>query len=177
MRMTKQEKELFVGEISEKLKKAKSFIMSTYSGLSVEEITRLRDAIRKTGAKVQVIKNTLIKLALHNAGYDDAAKFLEGPIIYYFDDQNEINTIKEIRNFDKKAEKVKFIAGIVSGTLYDAEELRKLSEIPNRDELISSLLRYLNSPIYGLHNALRYNLSALVRSLNAIKDKKTNDLN
>lgn len=171
-RLTKEEKKKFVEELSQKIKESRALVLSTYSGLTVEEMTELRNVIKELGAEVKVIKNTLMNLALTKAGYEAATSLLKGPIIYYFDNEDEIRVVKEVAKLSSKFEQVQFIGGVISGTVYNAEQMKQLSKIPTRQELMAKLVSSVYSPLYGFYYALQYNLSALVRALDAVKQNR-----
>ena len=66
-----------VEEISEELSKAKSIFMTDFEGLSVDDMTELRQQFRKAGVKYKIVKNTLAKRSAEKVGYDDMVKISE----------------------------------------------------------------------------------------------------
>lgn len=171
-RLTRDEKIKFVEGLQKEMDEAKSFIMSRYMGLSVDEITEIRRELRKNNVDMKVMKNTLVKIALQNKGYKEEAAKLAGPIAYYFDKEDEIRPIKIIKELSKKYDKLEFVAGILEDKFYNEAQLEELSKIPSKNELVAKLVGSLNSPIYGFYYAMRYNLAALLRALDGIREKK-----
>ncbi len=79
---------------------------------------------------------------------------------------------KLVKGFSKKHEDIEFQGGILEGQIIDIEELKKLADLPSREELLAKVVGSLNAPISGFVNVLAGNLRGLVNVLNAIKDNK-----
>ena len=167
-------KKAIVAELTEKIANSKTVILVDYRGLTVEQDTELRAALRKAGVKYEVVKNTLTRFAMNNNGYSDVDSFLNGPtaIAYSYDDV--VAPAKVIAEFAKKFEHLEVKVGIVEGKIFNEKEINKLAELPSREELIAKALAGFNSPIAGFVNVLNGNLRGLVVALNAIAEKKAN---
>ena len=77
---TRQQKEQLVKDLAEKIKDSKAAVFSDFKGLTVKKLTDLRRELREHGVDFQVLKKTLITIALRDAGIEMDAKNLSGQI-------------------------------------------------------------------------------------------------
>lgn len=163
-----------VSALKEKLTKAKTLFITEYRGLTHQQMEQLRKGLKKAEAEFVVAKNTLLKIALKDAGLlqDELEKQLVNPTATLLAFGDEIAAIKELANFIKLIQLPKVKVGLFGGKLATETDFKKLASLPTRDILLATLAMRLKSPIYGLHYALRWNLQGLVVALDAIKSKK-----
>ncbi len=169
---TLQAKKEIVKEISEKVKAAKTIVLADYRGLTVEQDTELRNALRKAGVEYKVLKNTLTSFAMKENGLDEVDAFLNGPTSVAMSDSDVIAPAKIMAEYAKKFEKLELKAGVVEGKLVDVDGIKKIAELPSREVLVAKVLGGLNAPIAGLVNVLNGNIRGLAIVLNAIAEKK-----
>jgi large subunit ribosomal protein L10 len=159
-----------VEEVTKSLSSAKSAALLQYQGLTALDISSLRDKVRSSGGRIEVIKNSLITRALLKIGIN-LPTTLVGPTAIAFSDQDEIAPLKEIDTVNKSKEKTFFKYGIYAGKLLSAEELGKFLSLPSKSALIAQLLGGLKNPLQRMVYAMRYNQTQLVLTLKAIADK------
>lgn len=174
--MKKLQKPAFVTEIANKIREAKSVVAVNYQGIEVKDITKLRQDIAVAGGEFQVIKNTLIKLALEEAGavskdeLDPNGELLSGPTALVFAKNDEITPLqtlgKAVATSTLKLKFGVFKAGEVSN-IYITDKLTKLSKLPNKQVMRGKVVGSLMGPLYGLVGSLRANLQSLVYILKA----------
>lgn len=169
---TLQLKKEVVSEISGKIKAAKSIVLADYRGLTVEQDTELRNALRKAGVEYKVVKNTLTSLAMKENGLGEMDAFLSGPTSIAMSDSDMIAPAKVMSEYARKFEKLELKAGVVEGKVVDVDGIKTLAELPPREVLIARVLGGLNAPITGLVNVLNGNIRGLAIVLNAIAEKK-----
>jgi len=173
--MLKPEKMQKVDEITKKFSDAKSFFLTDFSGLNVEEINDLRRKFRRSAVDYQVIKNTLAKIALKNAGFNSLMEYLVGPTAIAFAVEDPTAPIKIIDEFVKTLrdkEKPKIKVCVFEGEILDASQMDELTNLPSREVLISRLLGGLNSTISGLAYVLNGLISKLILTVKAIEERK-----
>ena len=136
-----------VDEIKGYVSEAKSVVLVDYRGLTVEQDTRLRKALREAGVVYKVYKNTMLHLAFDGTDYAQLDKDLEGPTAIAFGIEDETAPARILNNFSKEAEALQINSAIVDGEYYDENAVKVLATIPSKDELISKLLGSLQSPI------------------------------
>ena len=138
-----------VAEIAEKLQKSVSCVVVDYKGLKVDELTELRNKFREAGIDYKVYKNTLVRRAAAEVGnmaqFDDVNLVGTNAIAFGYEDP--VAPAKIVNDFAKTHPKIELKMGFVEGEFYDAENIKKLAEIPSREELIAKLLGSLKAPV------------------------------
>lgn len=178
--MATQKKIDTVAELTDKLLKAKTFVLADYRGLKHKQLEELRKLLKNVEGEFVVAKNRLFKRALReDSGHalGDKAKELESHLhettALLFSYADEVVPLKELLKFFKIAGFGKAKAGYFDGQVFGEAQVMRLSTIPSRQVLLTQLAGQLNAPIQGLHRALSWNLSELVYALNAVKEKKS----
>lgn len=168
MPLTKTQKEKIIEELIEDLKRQKSLVFVSVSGLKVKDISGLRRKIKEVEGKLKVAKKTLIKIAFEKVRLK-LPEDLTGEVALVYGFENEFLPIKRIFEFSKEKENLKILAGIFEGKTINKDEVIAIAELPSREELLSRLVRSIASPLSGLVNVLQGNLRSLVYVLSAIK--------
>jgi large subunit ribosomal protein L10 len=163
-----------VNQLAEKIKEAKTVVIADYRGVTVEEDTEMRVALRKSGVEYKVVKNNLTKLALEKNGITELEEYLKGPTAIAMSTEDVVAPAKILTEYAKKYKKVELKAGIVEGKIFDAEGLTAIAELPSKEELVAKAIGGMKSPLYGLVNVLNGNIRGLVIALNAIAEQKAN---
>lgn len=140
-----------VSEIAEKVKNAKSVVMFDYRGLTVAEVTELRNEMRKEGVEYVVLKNHAVSRACEQVGIDSSVdEMLHGPSAFAFGYEDAVAPARILKAFIKKTKKCAFKGGIVEGAVTNAKEIEAIADLPSREVLIARLLGSMMSPISGL---------------------------
>lgn len=146
-----EQKKQVVNDISEKFKNAKSVVLVEYKGLTVEKDTELRNKCRDAGVEYKVYKNTLMRFAFEELGYNEITSSLEGPnaVAISFDD--EVSAAKVTNDFAKTSNDTLIIkAGIAEGKVLSADEVKSLASVPTREVLLAQLAGVLQGNIRNL---------------------------
>jgi large subunit ribosomal protein L10 len=144
-----------IDEIKGYVEKASAAVLVDYRGLTVEEDTRLRKALREAGVVYKVYKNTYLKRAFEGTDFAQLNGELEGPTAVAFGIDDGTAPARVIAEFAKKAPKLEFKAGVVEGVYYDVKGIEKIALIPSREVLISKLLGSLQSPVANMARVLK----------------------
>ena len=128
-----------VAEISEAIKDAQSVVLVDYRGLTVEQDTALRKQLREAGINYKVYKNTMMNFAFKGTDFEALAPFLEGPSAIAISNADATAPARELAKFAKTASKLEIKAGVVEGTVYDAQGMAAISLIPSREKLLGSI--------------------------------------
>ena len=168
-----EQKKQIVQGLTEKIKSAQSIVLADYRGLTVEQDTALRNALRAAGVDYKVVKNTLTSLAMKASGLEDLDGFLSGPTAMAISTTDAVAPAKILAEYAKKFEKLELKAGMVEGKVIDVDGIKALAELPSREVLIAKVLGGFNAPISGFVTVLNANLKGLVVALNAIAEQKT----
>jgi len=167
-----ERKKQVVQEIKEKIENSKAIVLVDYRGLDVAEVSDLRNKYREAGVDYKVYKNTMMRFAFEEAGYENFTDNLTGPNGIAFSMEDAIGAAKVSNNYAKDNKKLEIKVGIVDGKIIDIDKIKELADIPGREVLIAKILGSLNSPITGFANVLQGNIKNLVYALDAIKDQK-----
>jgi len=171
--MKRAEKDILIKQVAERAKAAKALVFSDFKGVAVKDISAIRNELRKSGSKFQVMKKTLLNIALRDAGIAVDARKLEGQVGVAFS-TDEVSAAKVIADYIKanKDLKLSIVGGALEGKALSADEVKALAKLPSKDELRGILAGTLQAPIAGFVRALSGNLSGLVRVLSAVAEKK-----
>ncbi len=169
---TLKAKEAEVAEIQEKLQKSQSVMFLDYRGLTVSEVTELRNKMRAAGVEYKVIKNTMMRRAAREAGVEGLDEILEGPTAVAFGYEDPVAPAKILVDFIENAKKTQLKGGVLAGRAMSQAEIKDLASLPSKEQLLAKLMGSLNAPVTGLVMALSGIPRKLVYALNAIKEKK-----
>ena len=147
-------KQPIVEEISGYLKDAQSAVLVDYRGLTVEQDTRLRKAMREEGITYKVYKNTMMNFAFKGTDFEALAPYLEGPSAIAISAEDATAPARVLGKFAKEMDKLEIKGGVVEGTAYDAAGIKAIASIPSREELLSKLLGSMQSPLSNLARVL-----------------------
>ena len=143
-----------VEEISNGIKDAKSVVLVDYRGLTVEQDTNLRKALREANVTYKVYKNTMMNFAFKGTDFEGLAPYPEGPSAMAYSTEDATAPARVLCNFAKTAEKLEVKGGVVEGTVYDANGIKAISAIPSKDVLLGKLFGSMQSPIANLARVL-----------------------
>ena len=170
--MPKPEKIQEVEVMTEKIKAAKSAYITEYRGLTVAEITELRNKLREAGAEYKVIKNRLTKIALGNTGLAAFQEHFRGPVAMAFANVDPVKPAKTLVDFAKGHDKLVIKAGFMGTSALSLNQIKALANLPSREVLLGKLVGNMSSPIYGFLRVLQGPIYGLVNVLDQIKKKK-----
>lgn len=175
----RERKEAIVAQLAQKVKKAQSLVFANYQGLTHAQLEQLKKALKAVNAELVVTKNTLLKRALDQGKSEKVV--LTGPTATLFAYGDSIAPLKELAKTIKKLKlpaspsggqggpAIKF--GIIDGRMLAENDVIRLSTLPTRDVLLAQLVGQMQSPLYGLHRALSWNMQKLLMTLKAIEGR------
>jgi large subunit ribosomal protein L10 len=173
MAVTRAKKVVAVEKLSGELKSASSMIVATYSKLTVTQDFELRKALRPTGAKYRVVKNTLAERAGKGTKVEEALKNLVGVTSIAYTEGDPVALAKALAKYVKDNPEFSFKAGVVEGRMISVKEIEALATMPSKEELYSKLLYLLSAPSQRLvttMNAVGRDLAVVVGQ--AVEQKK-----
>ncbi len=139
-------KKALVNEISAKFTESISTVVVEYRGLSVAQMTTLRRQLKDEGIELKIYKNKMASRAAEAAGYNDLSADLTGPNALAFG-KDAVAPSRILAQFAKKNKALVLKSGIVEGKVVDADMIKELSTLPNRDGMISMILGLFQAPI------------------------------
>ena len=135
---TKAFKSEKIDAIKAKIEKAQVAVITEYQGLTVEDITKLRREIQKTGGDYMVTKNTLAKIAVKGTEYEALAEKMTGPIALAFGFEDPVSPAKAVVKFIKESKKGAIVGAVLEGKLMTEAETRALADLPSKEELFAN---------------------------------------
>ena len=145
------EKQAVVAALTERLKSASSGVLVDYKGITVDEDTALRTEMRKNGIEYSVVKNTLVKFAINNAGYEQLYPVLSGTTSMATSSGDPIAPFRILSDYSKKLnDKFNIKAAFMDGQVLTADEIETLSSLPSKEALLSVVLGTMLAPITSL---------------------------
>lgn len=167
-----EQKQQIVADLVEVLKGSQAGVLVDYRGLTVEEDTQLRNSLRSAGIRYSVIKNSLLQFAVKEVGLEGLEPLLAGPTALAVSDTDPVAPAKAIVKFAKDNEKLEIKGGFIDGKPASIDEIKKLSDLPSKEELIAKIMGSLNSPASGIANSTQGVIRALTIALNAVAEQK-----
>lgn len=167
-------KEATIAELTELLEKVQGTIVTDYRGLTVQQITDLRRRLRKAGARYQVAKNTLFRIALDRQHLPDLGEMLEGPSAIVFAEGDPVEATKVLIAFVKELRRdLPAVKGGLLGTrIMTQADVSELATLPPREQIYANLVGTLQAPVAEVVSLLSAVLQNLVGTLEAYHEKQ-----
>jgi len=171
MATSRAQKQAMLDQMTIDMKDAKSVVFVDLHGLTVEQMTELRRALRNRGVKTKVAKKTLVMLAGKNNGYQIEKSALDGQIAVAFSMDDEVAAAQELYKLGKKNELIKLVGGIFEGKVVDKAMITQVAQLPSKEELLAKLVGSMKAPISGFHGVLHGTLRGFVQVCKQISEK------
>lgn len=166
-------KEISGNRIKEKLKESQSVFIIGYSGLSGPDLSVLRQGLTAQKARLFVVKNSVARRSLKDAGLDELSKRIDGPSAFIFINEEPIGVSRLLCDFSKTHEQLKLEAGFLKDRILEKKDIEALAKLPSKDALRALVVSALNSPLSGLVIVLNQTLRKFVYCIDQIKQKKS----
>lgn len=158
--MSRQEKEVIVASLKEKLESSRALFLTNLIGVPSNDSNSIRKEVREADGTIVVTRNTLFRLAAKGTAAEEMFSDLKGTNAVALAFKDAPAVAKAIYNASKEHEVIEFRGGILGDKILTKEEMIELAQLPSREEMLGTLLATFNAPI-----------SAFARVMNAIKDK------
>jgi large subunit ribosomal protein L10 len=144
--LNRSEKEAVISEVTGLAAKAQTLVMAEYRGITVADMTKLRDDARCKGVSLSVLKNTLARRAVAGSAFEIVGDQMTGPLIYGFS-VDATAAAKVVADFAKTNDKLVIRGGAYGGKALDVNAVKALASIPSKEVLLAQLCGLLKSPI------------------------------
>lgn len=152
--MPTQRKAETIGGLSDLLKQSALIILTEYRGMTVAEITDLRNKLRPSNSEYHVTKNTLMLRAANNLNYSGLDQVLTGPTAVTFVGKDIVPAIKTVQDFARGSKVFVIKGAILGGKVIKTEQFDEIVKLPSREQLISKMLGAIKSPASRLVSTL-----------------------
>jgi large subunit ribosomal protein L10 len=170
--MPRPDKVAVVDEVRQRLSDSTATVLTEYRGLSVDDLAELRARLRGTDASYRVVKNTLTRLAVRDAGVDIPDDMLLGPTAITFCAGDPIAVAKVLRSFSREHPQLVIKGGVLEGRLLDAAETVRLADLESREELLARLAGSMQAVVAQPARLAQASLTKFARLLAALQDKR-----
>jgi large subunit ribosomal protein L10 len=170
----KEDKEIVVAELTERLRTSETLLVADYRGLTMPQIDTLRTRLLESGARFSVVKNTLGRRAAEAAGSEALLTLLEGPsaIAFLEADGDMVAAAKALADMARESKILAIKGGVLQGRAMSAAEVESLATLPPLDVLRGQVLAAIIAPVTALHGLV----SAPVQNLIGLIDARIEQL-
>ena len=161
MAKLKSQKEKDLVELTEKLKGAKSIVVTSYRGTTVKDMDTFRNSLRKENVFTKVYKIPLVKKAMEANGIAAETVDYKEPVILSISKDDETVAARVIKTLMRDIKTFAILEGVVEGKMLTKAEITSLADLPSKDQLRAQFMSVLNGP-----------MAAFARAMNALAEKK-----
>lgn len=163
-----------VTRIKDELKNSKSTFLLSYSALSASQLNVFRKDLKKIGATVYVSKNRIAEIALKEFKQDKLAGTIERQTAFVWTNagSDSVEVSKLLVKFLKDFKGLAVHGGLIEGEFLGKDDVKRLSDLPSREVLLTQLLQTMISPVTRLQSALNSKTHDLLSILEQLKEKK-----
>jgi len=163
-----------IKEISATLKEGKNIFVTDCTGLSVSELSKLRNSLKISKIRYFIVKNSMGKLALKNVKGDAMIPLVEGTTGLAVGGTDPIAASKTLVKFSKDSGKLKIKGAMLDGKIISEGEIKEISLLPPREVLLARIFGAMKAPISGFVTVLQGTINKFVYAIEAIRTKKQN---
>ncbi len=160
------QKEALVSDMRQRLESSTLVVVARQSGLTVDEVTKLRRDMRDVSAEFKVLKNTLAQIAVKGTKLDGLTGMLTGPTVLAYS-VDPIAAAKVLVTFSNKNDKIKVVGACLDGKVLNEAEVKALATLPSLDELRGKLVAIISTPATRLAILLKEPAAQIARVLTA----------
>ncbi|MBS0658200.1 MAG: 50S ribosomal protein L10 [Verrucomicrobia bacterium] len=167
------EKAYILEDLQTRFQASPFLLVADYSGLKVDEFSKLRDRLVEAGARCQVVKNSFLRRATAAVGVPDLSEHLTGQTAVITGESDVAAAAKVLKKFTAEFKKFTVRAGVLENKVLGKADIDALADLPSKAALQSQLLGLLNAPATQLVRLLNEPGSMLARLLQAAIDKQS----
>lgn len=165
-------RESLVQQVKKGVSDSDNVFLLSYSRVSGLQMSDLRKDLNRTGASVYVTKNSVIQLALKEIEQEELAGKISGQTALVWGGADSSEVSKILVDFVEQSEHIVVQGGLLQGKLLEQGDIKKLSELPSREVLLSMLLSSIQAPLTHLAGVLNAKTRDLVSVLKQLSEQK-----
>ena len=165
-----------VADCRASIAKSSAIFVVEYRGMTVKKMTAIRSLVRKAGGEMKVAKNTLMRLALQQAGLPTMDPYETGPNVYTLVYGDIAAVAKTLRDYSKEKGNDALVikGGVMGQDLLNKDQVLALADLPPREVLLAQVVGTIAAPLRSLVTVLSGPARGLVTCLSQIQEKKEN---
>ncbi len=172
MPLTHEQKSAVIEEVAAVASRARVLVAAEYRGMTVQEMTDFRHQARESNVYVRVVKNNLARRALSETPHACASEHLIGPLVLGFSEGEPNDAPRLFRDFSKANEHMELKFGAMDGAVLNTGEVRRLADLPSREEALAQLMAVMRAPAEKLVRTMAAVPAQLARTLGAYRDQR-----
>ncbi len=165
--LTRAQKEQLIEKYMDLLRNSHGLILADYRGLTVQEMQELRRQVKEAGGHLQVVKNTLFRIAMERIEMSVPQELLVGPVVVGFGIKDVPPVAKAFVEFSKEAASFKIKGGMLGESVLSVEDVENLAKLPPMDVLRGQLVGTIQGPMSNLVNVISAPLREIAYILQA----------
>ena len=169
MALSLEHKKAVVEEVAEVARSATSAVAAEYRGLTVAEMTELRENAKQSGVYLRVVRNTLARRAVEGTEFECVQDRLRGPLVLAFSRDEPGAAARVLRDYAKGNKKLVISFVAFDGQALDAPAIERLASLPSRNEALTMLTSVLLAPATKLARTVAEPHAGLVRVVDAMR--------
>ncbi len=169
--LNKEEKKAAIEELREKFSRAKTAVITGYTGINVEQITELRSKLRTAKVEYRVVKNTLARKAAEGTGLEPLKDYFIGPVGLALGYDDVVAPAKVLSDFSKIQAKLELKVGVLDGRLLKQADIKALASLPSLNALRGKIVGLLQAPASRIVGVLAAPGGQIARVMKAKADK------
>ncbi len=167
MAISREKKEELVSWYADLISRSSAVILTDYRGLTMVDISQLRNKLREIQSEYHVTKNRLVKLALEEAGLPVPEDLLKGPTATSFCFEEAPAVAKLLVEFSKESKVLVIKGGLLGHRIIRPDEVTALAELPPREVLLAQVLGAIQAPAGGIARAIAGGIRSILYVLKA----------
>lgn len=144
-----------VADLTEQLKNACAGVVVDYKGINVADDTKLRKELREAGVHYAVVKNTLLHLAVQDAGLKELDNVLSGTTAIALSEDDYVAPARILCKFADAKKNFTVKSGFLDNDVISLEKISSLAKLPSREVLLATVCNAFNAPIASFARAIQ----------------------
>lgn len=173
--MNRNDKEQFIAEMTEGIGQATNAFILSFKGITVPQVTDLRQQVRNADSTYLVVKNTLALIAIKDSPLVALSDQFKGETAVVYNSGDPVALAKALTKFAKDVPAVQFKGAMLDGQIVPASQIDTIASLPSREELLSKLLYLMQHPIRGLVTVLQGNIRNLAVLIDQIAKQRSDE--
>lgn len=167
------DKQVLVAEIKDLLQDAQLTFVIDYEGLTVAEITDLRNRLRPAGAHCKIAKNTLMHIAVEgDETWQPMQSLLKGSSAFLIAGEDVASAVKAYKDFRKATKKTELRGGVMEGQALTSNQVEALGDLPTKEQLYAQIAGALNAVTAKIAIGINEVPGSLARAVKAVSEKE-----
>ncbi len=170
--MNREQKEKEIAVLKDMLSRSRHVTVTDHTGIDVGVLTQLRRKLKEARSEFRVSKNTFLRLAVKDTDFESLAEYFTGPTSVVFGYDDPMEAAKVINQSMKDIEKPQFKSYFYEGQILGFDVLKRIAELPPRDQVIAMLIASVEVPISQFVSQLDGASMEFIGTLDALAESK-----